>query len=125
MGPRDWFRKTPAGRVVPRVEFIGEQDGENERELKARLEPLLARDPRIQRAYLARAGFEPAEATSVVLCLISSSGDDSELLKQIDAVFRTLAPPNAFLDVAFLTEAREEDVARVCRPFYQRAADAH
>ena len=122
MGFRDWFRKRTASRVESRIEFIHEQDGENERRLKAQLLPLLVEAPHIQRAYLARAGFQPADATSVVLCLISTTGADESLIQRLGELFPKIVPPNVFLDIAFLTDAQEEDVARVCPPFYRRAS---
>jgi len=43
----------------PRLEFLGEQDGEAERALKAVLAKELATFPGVKRAYLARVGFGP------------------------------------------------------------------
>ncbi len=121
MGLRNWFRKKPPSRIEPRLEFLGEQDGENERRLKALLVPLLAQHAHIVRAYLARAGFQPDAPTSVVLCLIGPDQEDLSLLDEIQTAFHTLAPSNAFLDIAFLGDAQEPDVSRVCVPFFVRA----
>ncbi|HEX9483565.1 MAG TPA: enhanced serine sensitivity protein SseB C-terminal domain-containing protein [Gemmatimonadaceae bacterium] len=126
MGFRDWFRRSPPSRTEPRIEFVGEQDGEGERRLKAELLPLLAQYAEIERAYLARIGFQPGDASSVALCLITRHGDNQALVRRIDEVFKRLVPANVFLDVAFLTALQEEDVNRVCRPFYHRATgDVH
>ena len=122
LGLRDWLRGKPPSRVEPRLEFVGEQDGENERKLKALLLPLLAQHGHIVRAYLARAGFQPGDPMSVVLCLIGPDTEDGSLLHGIQSAFHTLAPSNVFLDIAFLTEAQERDVARVCPPFFNRAS---
>jgi SseB protein C-terminal domain len=120
MGLRDWFRRKPPSRFEPRLEFVGEQDGENERKLKALLLPVLARHEHITRAYLARAGFQPGDPTSVLLALIGPDKEGVGLLDGIQSAFHTLAPSDVFLDIAFLTDAQEADLARVCRPFYQR-----
>lgn len=119
MGFRDWFRKPPPSRIESRIEFIGEQDGENERRFKAQLLPLLEKESHIQRAYLARVGLQSADAPSVALCLVSTSGEDIALVKRIDELFRSFAPGNVFLDVGFLTPRQEDALARVCPPFYQ------
>ena len=74
------------------------------------------------RAYLARAGFQPTDPASVVLCLIGPDVDSASLLEGVQAAFHTLAPSNVFLDIAFLTAEQEADVARVCPPFYARAS---
>ena len=120
MGLRDFFRRTPPARQEPRIEFVGEQDGENERRLKSQLAPVLQQHADVERAYLARVGFQPTDRPSVVLCLATSAGENLKVLRQIEEVFRTIAPANVFLDVAFLTAAQEEDVSRVCPPFYRR-----
>lgn len=120
MSLRDFFRRTPPARVEPRIHFVGEQDGENERRLKNELRPLLEQEAGVQRAYLVRVTIPPGEASSVVLGLVSD-GENIPLLTRIDEVFKKLAPANVFLDVAFLTEAQEADVSRVCQPFYRRA----
>lgn len=119
MGLLDWFRKRPPFRIEARLEFLGEQDGENERRLKTLLIPLLARHHHIARGYLARAGFRPGDPVSVVLFLIGPDRADG-LLADIQAAFHTFAPRDVFLDVAFLTDAQEADLSRVCPPFYVR-----
>jgi hypothetical protein len=117
---RDFLRATPKAREERRIEFLGEQDGENERRLKDELRPLLEEHGGIERAYLVRAGLQSADQPSVVLCLISRSGDDPSLVRRIAAVFEQLAPPNVYLDVGFLTAEQEKSVQSVCRTFYQK-----
>ena len=73
----------------------------------------------IKSAYLARIGFAPTDPPSVALCLVSDSGEDLVLVKRIGEIFRTHAPENVFLDVVFRAPSEEEDVSRVCRPFYR------
>ena len=121
MGFRDFFRRRFDVRREHRLEFLHEQDGEQERRVKNALEPLLIDTRTIARAYLARVGFEPGAAPSVALCLVSDIGDDTALVRRVSEVFRPLAPPNVFLDVVFLTAAQEEDLRRVCPPFHSRA----
>jgi len=54
-----------------------------------------------------------------VLCLVTDH-EDPGLVKRLASLFETLAPGGVFLDVAFLNEAQEVDVARVCSAFYRR-----
>ncbi len=115
---RDLFRRAPA---APRLRFLGEQDGANERRFKDAVRPLLDADPHVARAYLVRVQLQES-APTVALCLVSDHGDDVALVRRIDGVFKTLAPGGAALDVAFLTAVQEPEVRRVCAPFFQRGA---
>ena len=116
---RDLFRRS-APPPPPRLRFIGEQDGENERRLKDELRSLLEGEPHIARAYLARVELQSTPTPSVALCLVTNHGDDLRLLGRIDEIFKRLAPGKVFLDVAFLTEVQEAEVRRVCEPFFRR-----
>lgn len=95
------------------------QEGENERRLRALLVPVLAQHEHIVRSYLARAGFQPGDPTPVILCLIGPGIRGSALLDGDQSAFHTIAPANAFLDLAFLAEAQAWDLARVCAPFHR------
>jgi hypothetical protein len=121
VGLRDFLRRHIVRvRREPRVEFLGEQDGAPERELKTALVPLLSSRPAIHRAYLARVGFQPAAATSIALCL-DGADSDSTLIPAIHAQFRVIFSADAFVDILFLSRDQSLDVARVCSPFYSRA----
>ena len=51
--------------TIFKVEFVGEQDGPPERELKLRLVMLFENEPSVRRAYLARVRYENASTTDV------------------------------------------------------------
>jgi len=121
LGLREWLRRRPQGRLEPRIEFLGEQDGAIERQLKDAFLPLLQASL-VQRAYLVRVGFQPPEAGTVALALIPKGAEDIALVKRVGDRFRTLAPADVFLDILFLSDVQEEDVARVCLQFYSRAS---
>jgi len=100
-----------------RIEFLGEQDGVPERELKALLVTELRRFPSVQGAYLARIGFAPDAAPSVALCLVPSSRDDREIVQAVNRVFASLFSSGQHLDVVFIDEQEEADLRRVCPSF--------
>ncbi|HEX6807949.1 MAG TPA: hypothetical protein VF118_08190 [Gemmatimonadaceae bacterium] len=115
-----WFRKSKIQeRDESRVEFLGEQDGEVERKLKAHLVDVFAQFPALQRAYLARVGFEPGAPPTVTLCLASDLQDPA-ILEAARRQFASMFAADTFLDMLFLTPAQEADVARVCQAFYKR-----
>lgn len=100
-----------------RVEFLGEQDGPPERELKALLQKELRRFPTVRRAYLARVGFAPDAAVSVALCIAPSSKDDQAIVQTVSRVFGAYFASEAHLDIVFLDAEQEEDLRRVCGSF--------
>lgn len=104
-----------------RVEFLEEQSGSDEDLLKRDLILEFVTRPDIQRAYLAKVGFQPQNETSVALCVVSSRPDDRSLVMRVGEIFRRRSAADAALDVLFLTAEQEADIARVCSPFYRRA----
>jgi hypothetical protein len=119
MGFLDRFRRrAPEARMERRIEFLGEQDGPPERELKASIVEELTRVPAISRAYLARVGYQPQGRPAVALCLAGTLRDDPALVKRISDRFGAMFGQGAALDIVFLTREQEADVARVCGAFY-------
>lgn len=107
-------RRPMEARNEPGVRFLQEQDGGNERRLKAALvADLLAHGA--SRAYLARVPYRDSTSPDVALCV--AGPHSTELLKHVDACFGRLAGRDAHLDILFLTEAQEKDLRKVCNPF--------
>ena len=108
------FRKNQQRRpgfvARPDIVFLSEQDGPGERDFKAALVPILKDRPEIVH------GSEPP----VVLCVRSRIGEDATLLQRSAATFHKMFSVETALDILFLDAAKEEEVGRVCRPFYVR-----
>ena len=105
---------------IPEIEFLGEQDGMVERQLKDALVALLRRDPTVDRAYLARVRYD-GTTNGVALGLLTDGDDESEaLVKQVGAAFASIFNAKAHLDIIFLTDQRDTEIRRVCAAFYQR-----
>jgi len=112
--PMDVFR-------VRRVKYIGEQDGPAEREFKEELIGLLSHKSTIRRAYLARVSHGQTDPEGVALCLCTGIGPDDRLLvHQAGAIFASMFNAQEHLDVLFLKRHEEIELARVCRPFFDR-----
>jgi hypothetical protein len=76
--------------------------------------------PDIQRAYLAKVGFQPQNETSVALCLVSTRPDDQSVVMRVGEIFKRRFAQEVARDILFLTAEQEADIARVCSPFYNR-----
>jgi SseB protein C-terminal domain len=107
--------------IEPRfLDFLGEQDGELERELKQKIVLILEESREIKSAYLAIADYRDGSSPSVVLCLRSEKGDDPTLGLRIGKVFAELFNAKEHLDVLFMNSRKESAVRAVCSPFYVR-----
>jgi hypothetical protein len=123
----NWFKKTfgkstsAETRKERDIRFLGEQDGQIEKEIKARWQPILATFPDVLRAYLAIASFDQAQNYQVVLCIRSKLGEDPRLVDAVAQPFREMFNAATPLDIMFLNVAQEAEVKKVCRAFYEVA----
>ncbi len=107
--------------VAKTLRFVGEQDGIPEREFKERVVPLLAGSGVVERGYLARVAYESASPEVVALCLLARQRQDA-LLREIGAVFASMFGRDQYLDILFIDRDREQELARVCPPFFESIA---
>lgn len=120
------------GAFVPhQVQFVGEQDGAPERELKERLAHSL-RPQGVRKAYLAVVSYEErkgpqnaagdgaAPAWNVALCLAlgDESADKQEIVQRASHDFAAMFGPTQHMDIIFLSDQQEAALNKVCRPFY-------
>jgi len=115
-------RRRPIALSKRAIDFLSEQDGVPERALKGELLGVLAAEPRISAAYLARIVYEDSEAPSVALCVRAALPDPRRLVESVGAVFAKAFNHSQNLDILIMDEADEALLQNVCRPFYRRAA---
>jgi hypothetical protein len=122
MGLLDAWSRRIQSRREGRVAFLGEQSGGVEDTLKRDLILEFATRPDIRRAYLARVAFQPENASSIAVCIVSTRPEDKSFVIRVGELVRRRFPRDAELDVLFLTAEQEAEVAAVCRPFFSGAA---
>ena len=109
-------QRPPEIRTETQIRFVCEQDGVPERELKALLAPeLVSRN--VERAYLARIEYQDPSAYEVALCV--RGVEDLGLVQAVADHFAKLFGRTVHLDTLFLSDAQEQELARVCNPFYR------
>lgn len=104
------------------VDFVGQQAGPGEDELKADFFRILAAKPTVQSAYLARIYRGKPSKPAVALCLRSSIGVDYKLEEELAGIFRARFRHDQRLDFLFLLEEEEMRLREVCPSFYERHA---
>lgn len=102
---------------MPKVKFIGEQDGPVERELKQRLFVLFGHDRRVGAAYLARVTYSDATPVLVALCLRTEPEHERELAENAAQIFSSMFGRHEHLDILFLDARQEAELSRVCAAF--------
>jgi hypothetical protein len=117
-----WFnpksRKRPEEIEVPKVSFLGEQNGVPESELKYRLVEFFQRDQNVIKAYLARVAYDAQPSVVVALCLCTQFGHDRAVAEKIGKLFASMFGGHEHLDIMFLGEEDESKLAKVCPPFF-------
>jgi SseB protein C-terminal domain len=111
-------KKNPEEFRVPQLQFLGEQDGPPERELKFRLAQFFQSDQSVTTAYLARVAYG-GESFAVALCLRARFGFDRGLAEELGKIFASIFGSHEHLDIIFLSEAQQSELAIVCKPFFQ------
>jgi hypothetical protein len=114
-----WWKLTRAPQPYRAkfTRFVREQDGEVEDDFMVCVAPILARDSRVKRGYLARVVYEEAREEHVALCLVARAVDES-LVREVGSVFRSMFGRDQHLDVLFVRAEQEAELAAVCRPFF-------
>lgn len=110
----------PTDFIESGVEFLTEQDGVPERELKAELHRCLQDTTVVQRAYLAAVQYSGKSVRSIALCLVAEPGCESKIVPTIGAVFSKMFNPKEHLDILFVDDQQELKLAHVCKPFFIR-----
>jgi hypothetical protein len=111
--------RPPETFTPQRTEFIGEQTGPVEDEIKARFCEVFDEVLTVQSAYLARLEYDDQPGHSVSLCIRSTSGIDASLQKRLGEVFAAMFKSSEHLDILFLRADQEQQLKKVCRPFYE------
>lgn len=114
------YKKRPQEIQVSRIQFLGEQDGPPERELKAKLKDLFQLDQSVNTAYLAKVIYGEESHVTVALCLKIWFKTDRRLEKEVGKVFASMFGQQEHMDIVFLNDDQESELATVCSPFFIR-----
>lgn len=119
------FFKQPVRKVekfnVKGIQFLGEQDGPYERLLKEQLRVFFRSENTITKAYLAKIGFPHGKDASVALGLRTLCGADQRTVETVGEIFASIFNVKEHLEIIFLSDDQEPQVASVCKPFFEQA----
>jgi hypothetical protein len=115
-----WFDKLKELRKelqAPDVQFLGEQDGPPERELKRRLSNFFRTEQTVCTAYLARVTYG-SNLFAVALCVRLREGSEEQIVERVGAIFSGMFGAHEHLDIIFPSQQQEAELAAVCDPFF-------
>jgi len=113
-------RMEPESFRVPEIVFIGEQDGNVEKELKAHLVGCFKANVHVAAAYLVRVKYGNSKTETIALCVKVDGENHSEIANLIGSQFKKMFKPTESLDIIFLTPEQEPRISIVAKSFYQQ-----
>ena len=99
------------------ISFVGEQDGEPERELKGLIIKVFEGNNNIIKSYLARIHYGDPNEIIVALCIFSKKEDEKLVMKLMET-YKSIFSKDTFLDIMFLRDDQIDEIEKVCSPFY-------
>lgn len=105
-----------------KILFLGEQDGDTERELKKQLSRCFFGSIHVSYAYLVHMSYSETPGVNVALGIFAKAANHIELLPCIEQVFRGLFHPTQHIDTVFLSETQLQEINKVAKPFYTAPA---
>jgi hypothetical protein len=102
---------------ISTLRFLGEHDGPPERELKSRLIQLFRCEREIRKGYLAVVAYQDSGTPVVALCL-SADAPSPTVVTKVGQIFHSTFASHQHLDLVFLSESQEAELAMCCTPFY-------
>lgn len=115
----------PHGEIrVPQLRFLGEQMGLPERELNTRLAEFFGHNQDVMAAYLARIAYGEKSPVAVALCIRIQFEPNHRLTEEIGKIFASMFGGHEHLDIIFLDDQQESELAKVCSPFFDNAMRA-
>jgi len=110
-------QRPPEQVEVTKLQFVGEQDGVPERELKAKLSELFRRCCSVRRAYLAQVSYGEG-ITEVALCLRADFDSRGDTVERVAGIFSDIFGSHEHLDILFLNQEQEAALSDCCRTFF-------
>jgi hypothetical protein len=104
------------------VNFLGEQDGDPERMLKAALSTRFRELKTVERAYLVKVRYSSTGPADVALALIAAGGNDA-VIRSVQETF-ALFNMSQHLDITFLKPPECGNISSLCRPFFSAKTSA-
>lgn len=115
-----WDLRSPQSFLPEPIDFVGQQVGPVEDDLKSAFRQVLGTTPTAQSAYLARIYRGKAPQASVAVCVRSTTGMDLKLEERLLEIFRARFRGDQRLDILFVLEGEEARLREVCPPFYEK-----
>src|SRR5438128_597740 len=117
------MKKTPGPLTVQSIDFVGDQNGPSERDLKRELSSLFSKRLDVLRAYLASVKYEDGSA-HVALCIRATGTDFESIVTAAGEIFYPMFNQDTALDFIQLNDEKESRLKSVCQPFFEARDEA-
>ena len=75
-------------------------------------------DGRVSKAYLAKVAYGDAQLIAVALCVRVRTASDKIVCEKVGRVFASMFSQHEHLDIIFISDTKESELDRLCKPFY-------
>lgn len=105
----------------PTVKFLGEQTDPVDEQKKATLRSIFEQSrPRVfQRIYLAKVSYGEPGVSSVLLCFRAIDSIEEKRQKGSKNMLGGIYRAGNFYDGTIISEEQEQELKKVCKPFYE------
>jgi len=101
------------------IEFVGEQEGFPEEELKNSLYKYCSTDRSIKSGYLAKVRYSISDE-SVALCLRTGPANKQRIASSIGEIFTQVFRSDQHLDIIYVSKGQEKELKKACAAFYHK-----
>jgi hypothetical protein len=116
------MQKPTEESTVSTVNFLAEQDGPAERELKQALAKVFVKLGSVTTAYLALVDYGRPFEKHVALCIVTDEEDLGEIVATASTVFQSIFNSETHLDIVPLSKEAQSRISLVCHPSFTRKA---
>jgi hypothetical protein len=115
-----WGFKKRGSITVTSINFLCEQQGHSEDELKQRLSGYFRSEFAISIAFLLRVRYGDSADQHVALCIYSDGVDQKSAQEHISEIFRGMFKSDQSIDIIFLDSHKMQPALHAGKPFYVR-----
>jgi len=99
-------------------QFFGPQDGLAAELFEAGFRGAFQALPSVQKAYFCKIRYGNEDANQAALCLVNAIGPSLQVIEALAIVIRRHLDQSYHIDILFLSEQQEIEIAKTCPPFY-------
>ena len=100
------------------LQFLGQQEGLGAELLEAGFRGALLQLPVVSRAYFCKVRYGSENVNRAGVCVVGAKGSEPKVVEALAPVIKRHLDQDYTIDILFLSERQEAEIAKTCEPFY-------